>query len=115
MVGEELNRLKEEYEENLKAYNRLKKLIPLGILLGVCFSFVYPYIPLRNGPLVKYLAYSDAVIIMHIVFFGVYYWGYQSARRKRRLRITHLKIQIQELQTSYKRMARKASSDRLYS
>lgn len=102
MIGEELNRLKEEYEENLKAYNRFKKLIPLGILLGVCFSFVYPYIPLRNGPLVEHLAYSDAVIIMHIVFFGIYYWGYQSARTKRGLRITHLKIQIQELQQNHK-------------
>ena len=98
MVNEKLNCLKEEYNKNLKAHKRLKKLIPLGVLLGVCFSFVYPYIPLRNGPLVEHLAYSDAVIIMHIAFFGIYYWGYQSARRKRRLRVTHLKIQIQELE-----------------
>ncbi|HEY9116349.1 MAG TPA: hypothetical protein VIN11_00905 [Roseivirga sp.] len=115
MDSEELNRLKEEYEENLKSYNRLKKLIPLGVPLGVCFSFVYPYIPLRNGPLVENLAYSDAVIIMHLVFFGIYYWGYQSARRKRRHSITHLKIQIQELQQNLEQMAKKPSSDRLNS
>ncbi len=86
-----------EIKENYNAIENLKKLIPLGVLTMMAFSFVYPLIPGRRSKesLADWIGYPYAVIAMLILSGLVYFFSYKVAVKKRMKKINDLKSKIE--------------------
>ncbi len=85
-----------EIKENYDAITNLKKLIPLGVLTMMAFSFVYPLIPGRRSKvtLANWIGYPYAVITMLILSGLVYFFSYKIAVKKRMKKINDLKSKL---------------------
>jgi len=88
--------IKREIEENCNAIDRLKKLIPIGILTVIAFSFLYPLIPGRKSKesLADWLGYQYALIACLLLSGLVYWYGYSTAVNRRIRKINDLKIKL---------------------
>lgn len=86
-----------EIKENYNAIENLKKLIPLGVLTMMAFSFLYPLIPGRRSKesLADWIGYPYAVIAMLILSGLVYFFSYKVAVKKRMKNINDLKSKIE--------------------
>ena len=86
-----------EIKENYNAIENLNKLIPLGVLTMMAFSFVYPLIPGRGSKesLADWIGYPYAVIAMLILSGLVYFFSYKVAVKKRMKKINYLKSKIE--------------------
>jgi hypothetical protein len=86
-----------EIKENYDAIENLKKLIPLGVLTMMAFSFVYPLIPGRRSKesLADSIGYPYAVIAMLILSGLIYFFSYKVAVKKRMKKINGLKSKIE--------------------
>jgi hypothetical protein len=63
-----------ELEKKKSSLNKIYRInIPLSIILGIFYSFYYPYIPRRGGkpPMIEEMEYSEAVIQSGIIFFVI--------------------------------------------
>ena len=88
--------IENEIEENLKAIKKLKRLIPMGILVGLLFTFFCPPMILSSGK-PSDMPYSQSVIMRFIIFFGGYIYSYRIAVKKRKTNIENLKQQVASL------------------
>ena len=89
--------ISKEIKENYDAIANLKKLIPLGVLMMLVFSFIYPLIPGRrsNETLADWIGYHYSVIAMLILSGLVYFFGYKIAVKKRMQKINDLKRKLE--------------------
>ncbi|QSS96686.1 hypothetical protein [Psychroflexus sp. ALD_RP9] len=73
---------------------RIKKMIPLGILIGIVFSLLFPYLPGRRGrrPMIETWEYQNAVIFSAIIFIVAYLIGYLFKKDKLEKKIRELKL-----------------------
>lgn len=74
--------------------DRMKKRIPLGILMGIVFSFLFPYLPGRRGrrPMIETWDYHNAVIFSAIIFAIIYPIGYSMGKNKIEKKMRELKL-----------------------
>jgi len=72
----------------------MKKRIPLGILIGVVFALLFPYLPGRRGrrPMIETWEYSNAVIFSAVIFAIVYPIGYVIGKNKLEKKLRELKL-----------------------
>lgn len=89
--------LESEIEIDLKAIKKLKRLIPLAILVGLIFTFLIPPKNLSSGQTLD-LSYIQFSILRFFVFFGIYCFGYNKAFKKRELNIENLKYKLIKMQ-----------------
>ena len=75
--------------------DRMKKRIPLGILIGFIFSFLFPYLPGRRGrrPMIETWDYHNAVIFSAIIFAILYPIGYSMGKNKLEKKLRELKLE----------------------
>lgn len=74
--------------------DRIKKRIPFGILIGVVFAFLFPYLPGRRGrrPMIETWEYSNAVIFSAVIFAIIYPIGYVIGKNKLEKKLRELKL-----------------------
>ncbi|MCR8668055.1 hypothetical protein NO995_10205 [Aestuariibaculum sp. M13] len=72
----------------------MKKRIPLGILIGIGFSFLFPYLPGKHGrrPLIETWDYHNAVIFGAVIFAVIYPIGYSIGKNKLEKKLRGLKL-----------------------
>jgi hypothetical protein len=92
-IKNKISLLEAEIETNLNAIKKLKNLIPLAILIGLVFTFFLPPINLSSGQTLN-LSYIQYSILRFIIFFGVYFYSYNKAVKKRKLNIKILKSKL---------------------
>lgn len=73
---------------------RMKKRVPLGILTGIGFSLLYPYLPRRHGgkPMIETWNYHGAVLFSAVIFAIVYSIGYSMGKNKLEKKLRELKL-----------------------
>jgi len=73
---------------------RIKKMIPIGILIGIAFSFLFPYLPGRRGrsPMIETWEYHNAVLFSAAIFAIVYPIGYAMRKSKLEKKLRELKL-----------------------
>jgi len=69
-------------------------MIPLGILIGIAFSFLFPYLPGSRGrrPMIEAWEYQNAVIFSAIIFIIAYSIGYLLKKEKLEKKLRELKL-----------------------
>ncbi|MFS4456821.1 hypothetical protein [Maribacter sp. 2304DJ31-5] len=62
----------------------MKKRIPWGILGGIAFVFIFPFLPGRRGrrPMIESWEYHNVVIFSAILYVIVYPIGYVIGKNK---------------------------------
>ena len=72
----------------------MKKQIPIRILIGVIFAFLFPYLPGRSGrrPMIETWEYSNAVIFSAVIFAIIYSIGYSIGKSKLEKQLRELKL-----------------------
>ena len=89
--------LETEIETNLNAIKKLKKLMPLAVLIGLVFTCFLPPKKLSGGQTLD-LSYIQYSTLRFIIFFGVYFFSYNNAVKKRKLNIKNLKYKLSFMQ-----------------
>lgn len=85
---ERLRQLEEELQKNQNKQANMKRRIPIYIIIGIVFSFLYPYFPGRRGrpSLAESYGYIYAVIFSATIFFIlvpiIYYMTMKELQRK---------------------------------
>jgi hypothetical protein len=95
-MTEKQKRIEEIDSKILKAekfIKKFKKNIPFAVGGGFIFSFIYPYIPGRRGrkPMIETWEYSNAVMFMLVIYFGIYLISYFFLIDKNKKEIESLK------------------------
>ena len=87
-------------------------MIPLGILIGIAFSFLFPYLPGRRGrsPMIETWEYHNAVLFSAVIFAIVYPIGYAMRKSKLEKKLRELKLKKHLIQKNSKRKNTKANS-----
>lgn len=93
MHKEDLDKIESKIKEHDIALEKLKKLIPFGVLTMVAFSFVYPVLPLRKGQLTDWMSYPYSVLACLILFGLIYLIGYRMAVKSRKSKLLELQKQ----------------------
>ena len=74
--------------------DRMKKRIPLGILICIALAFLFPYLPGRRGrrPMIETWDYNNAVIFSAVIFAIIYPIGYTIGKNKLEKKLRELKL-----------------------
>jgi len=74
--------------------DKMKKRIPLGIIIGIAFSLLFPYLPGKRGrrPMIETWEYHNAVIFSAIIFIIIYPIGYTMGKSKLEKKLRELKL-----------------------
>ena len=77
-----------------KKLMRLRKMIPVGILMVIGFSLLIPYIPNKSNriPMIDTWGYQNAVIFSAVICFIVYLVSYSVAKNKLEKDLRELKL-----------------------
>lgn len=73
---------------------RMQKKIPWGILGGIIFSFLFPFIPGLRGrrPMIENWEYQNAVLFCAIIYIIIYPIGYTKGKNKAEKKLRELKL-----------------------
>ncbi|NQX81900.1 MAG: hypothetical protein HRT66_07905 [Flavobacteriaceae bacterium] len=68
--------------------------IPLGIVIGIVFSFIFPYIPGRHGrkPMLEDFGYENSVVFCVVFYAIIYLIGYATDKSKLEKELRELKF-----------------------
>lgn len=100
MTKELIEIIQAEIEEHEKAILKIKSLIPIGILTGIAFGFVFPLLPRRRTEITELVNYPIAVLICLILYGLIYLYGYYTAVGKRKRQIRELEEKMKEIKTN---------------
>lgn len=97
--SERLKKLENEIERSQNKIDKMKKGIPLFIIIGIIFTFAYPYIPGRRGrdPLVESMGYEYSVIFSAIMFIALVPVGYYMAKKDLEKKIKNKSKEIKSI------------------
>jgi len=93
-IKERIKNVESEMLDCRNKLNQMKKRIPLGILIGIGLSFLFPYLPGRHGerPMIETWGYHNAVIFCAIIITIVYPIGYIIGKNKIEKKLRELKL-----------------------
>lgn len=91
------DRIKTINAEMLKCQHkldRMKKLIPLALLVGIIFSFTLPFIPTRGRkPMTETWVYTNAVIFSAFLYAIIYPASYIIGKQRLKKKLRELKLE----------------------
>ena len=72
----------------------MKKRIPIGILIGIAMSLIFPFLPRKHGrqPLIETWEYSHAVLYIAVIVAIFYPISYAMGKEKIEKEIRELKL-----------------------
>ena len=87
-----------------KKVAKFKSRTPYAIIVGVLFSFIYPYVPRKYGgkTMVEDWDYLNAVFFMAVMYFVIYVISYYYVADKNRKTIESLRRRLFSLENNDK-------------
>ncbi len=94
-IHQRINHVNAEMSRYQNQLYGMKKRIPVLILIGTVFAFLFPYLPGRYGrpAMVDTWGYSNAVIFNAVIFAIVYLIGYSMRKNEIEKKLRELKLE----------------------
>ncbi|MGY0393280.1 hypothetical protein ACW5R3_12065 [Bizionia sp. KMM 8389] len=93
-IKDRIKNVESEMLDCRKKLDRMKKRIPLGIILGLGFSLLFPYLPGKRGrsPMIETWEYQNAVLFSAAFYAITYPIGYSIGKNKLEKKLRELKL-----------------------
>ncbi len=92
-----MSEIEKELDKKKNALNRIYKFnVPISIVIGVLYSFIYPYIPRKGGrpPMIEEMEYIDAITETAILFFILLFFSMYFIINKKKKKIEELEREV---------------------